>query len=211
MIKRLLQRFRRDRGQHRATVRIDFFPEGKVKPSIFWHHSQDQEIDTVPLVIYLYARILFELAEMNEVRVARELMGFVSQVCDLVSADETHPSRIRLPLGDLDIIGETADSPSRSYRAEFFQFQDGHFRLEFQGSIGKESFYLPGAFLVLLQSCLFNLGDEPLSLLARGLSRLHHYYRYRRDFWESSALGAGPVFALGKEELRPEAEQPEAE
>lgn len=97
MIKRLLQRFRRDRGQHRATVRIDFFPEGKVQPSIYWHLSQDQEVDTVPLVLYLYGRVLFELAEMNEVRVARELMGFVNQVCELVLAADGPPSRIRLP------------------------------------------------------------------------------------------------------------------
>jgi hypothetical protein len=209
MIKRLLERFRRDRGQHRATVIIDFFPGGKVKPSIYWHRSQDQESDTVPLVLYLYARILFELAELNEVRVARELMGFVSQVCEMVLAPEGQPHRIRLPLGELEIIGESTDPPARSYRAEFFQLQDGFFRLEFQASIGKESFFLPGAFLVLLQSCLFNLGDEPLNLLARGMSRLHDYYRYRRDFWESSSLSAGPGFALGKEELRPEASTPE--
>jgi hypothetical protein len=209
MIKRLLQRFRRDRGRHRATVRIDFFPEGKVKPSIFWHRSQDQETDTVPLVLFLYARILFELAELNDVRVARELMGFVTQVCELVLAGEGPPSRIRLPLGDLVLTGNSlAEPPERSYQAEFYQLQDGHFRLEFQGSIGKESFYLPGAFLVLLQSCLDNLGDEPLNLLAKGLSRLHDYYRYRRDFWESAALLAGPAFALGKEELRREAVSP---
>ncbi|MBI4796061.1 MAG: hypothetical protein HY790_09555 [Deltaproteobacteria bacterium] len=210
MIKRLLQRFRRDRGLHLATVRIDFFPAGKVKPSIFWHRSQDQETETVPLVLYLYARILFELAELNDVRVARELMGFVTQVCELVLAAEGPPSRIRLPLGELNITGEAADPPQRSYRAELYQFQDGNFRLEFQGSIGKESFYLPGAFLVLLQSCLDNLGDDPLNLLARGLTRLHDYYRYRRDFWESTSLTAGPVFALGKEELRPDAAAPEA-
>jgi hypothetical protein len=210
MIKRLFQRFRRDRGRHLASVRIDFFPEGKVKPSIYWHHSQDQENDTVPLVLYLYGRILFELAELNEVRVARELMGFVTQVCELVLAAEGPPSRIRLPLGDLHITGETPDPPERSYRAEFHRFQDGHCRLEFQGSIGKESFFLPGAFLVLLQSCLDNLGDDPLNLLARGLTRLHDYYRYRRDFWESSALLGGPAFALGKEELRPDAAAPEA-
>jgi hypothetical protein len=209
MIKRLLQRFRRDRGLHRATVRVDFFPEGKVKPSIFWHNSKDQEIDTVPLVLYFYARILFELAELNDVRVARELMGFVNQVCELVLAAEGPPSRIRLPLGDLHITGESTDPPERTYQAEFYQFQDGNFRLEFQGSIGKENFYLPGSFLVLLQSCLDNLGDDPLNLLARGLTRLHDYYRYRRDFWESTALTSGPVFALGKEELRPEAPQPE--
>jgi hypothetical protein len=203
MIKRFLERFRRDRGLHRASVRIDFFPEGKVRPSIFWHRSQDQENDTVPLVLYLYARILFELAEMNDVRVARELMGFVSQVCDLVLANEGPPSRIRLPLGELSLSGEGSDQPLRSYRAELYQFQDGNFHLEFEGSIGKESFYLPGAFLVLLQSCLDNLGDEPLNMLTRRLTRLHGYYRYRRDFWESSALTAGPVFALGKEELPP--------
>lgn len=210
MIKRLLQRFRRERGLHRATVRIEFFPGGKVKPSIFWHHSQNEEIDTVPLVLYLYARILFELAELNEVRVARELMGFVNQVCELVLAAEGPPSRIRLPLGELSLIGESSAPPERAYRADFFQFQDGNFRLEFQGSIGKESFYLPGAFLVLLQSCLANLEDEPLKMMARGLTRLHDYYRYRRDFWESSALSAGPVFALGKEEARPGGMAPEA-
>jgi len=205
MIKRLLDRFRRDRGLHRATVRIDFFPEGKVKPSIFWHRSQDQENDTVPLVIYLYARILFELAELNEVRVARELMGFVGQVCELVLADDGSPSRLRLPLGELTLTGESSNPPLRTYQSEIYQLQDGNFRLEFQGSLGKESFYLPGAFLVLLQSCLDNLGDEPLSHLARGLIRLHEYYRYRRDFWEGAALTAGPVFALSQEELRPEA------
>jgi len=205
MIKRFFERFRRDRGLHRASVRIDFFPEGKVRPSIFWHRSQDQENDTVILVLYLYARILFELAELNDVRVARELMGFVNQVCELVSAAEGPPSRIRLPLGELNLTGEAPGEPLRSYQAEFFQFQDGNFRLEFHGSIGKESFYLPGAFLVLLQSCLDNLGDEPLEMLARGLTRLHNYYRVRRDFWESSALSAGPAFAMGKEELRPEA------
>jgi hypothetical protein len=202
MIKRFLERLRRDRGLHKASVRIEFFPEGKVRPSIFWHRSQDQENDAVPLVLYIYARILFELAELNDVRVARELMGFVSQVCELVLAAENPPSRIRLPLGELNLTGESTAQPLRTYQAEFFQLQDGNFRLEFQGSIGKESFYLPGAFLVLLQSCLDNLGDEPLNMLARGLTRLHDYYRYRRDFWESTALTAGPAFALGKEELR---------
>ena len=208
MIKRLLQRFRRDRGLHLATVNIEFFPGGQVKPSICWYHSQDQENDTVPLLLYFYGRILFELAELNETRVARELMGFVNQVCELVLAEEGPPSRIRLPLGDLSIVGESSDPPLRSYRAEFFQFQDGNSRLDFQSSIGKESFYLPGAFLVLLQSCLFNLGDEPLNLLARGLTRLHSYYRLRRDFWEISSLSAGPAFALGKEELSPEKPKP---
>ena len=211
MIKRILQRFRRDRGLHLATVSIEFFPGEKVKPSICWYHSKDQEKDTVSLVLYFYGRILFELAELNETRVARELMGFVNQVCDLVQAAEGPPSRISLPLGDLRIVGESSEPPSRTYQAEFFKYQDGNFRLDFQSSIGKESFYLPGAFLVLLQSCLYNLGDEPLNLLARGLARLHAYYRLRRDFWEITSLSAGPAFALGTEELSQGKAKPESD
>lgn len=210
MIKRLLQRFRRDRGLHLATVRIDFFPERKVKPAIYWHSGQNPEAGVVPLVLHFYGRILFELAELNETRVARELMGFVDQVCELLLAAESPESRIRLPLGDLSIISESSEPPSRSYQAEFFQVKEGKFSLEFQASIGKESFYLPGAFLVLLQSCLLNLEKETLIRLARGLNRLHVYYRYRRDFWEISSLTAGPVFALGTEELRPETKSPKS-
>lgn len=209
MIKRLLQRFRRERGRHQATVRIDFFPGGKVKPAIFWCHSQDPEKDTVPLILFLYARILFELAELNEVRVARELMSFVNQVCELVLNADGPPSRIRLPLGELSLVEEGSAPPERTYQAEFFRFQDGSSRLEFQASIGKESFFLPASFLVLLQSCLGNLKEEPLKSLARGLTRLHDYYRYRRDFWESSVLSAGPVFAMGKEEANPGKLEPE--
>jgi len=209
MIKGFFKRFRRDKGLHKATVRIDFFSEGKVRPFVFWHHSQDPEGDTVPLVLHVYARILFELAELNDVRVARELMGFVEQVCERLLNSEGHPVRVRLPLGELSLTAESSVPPLRTYRSEFYQYQDGNFRLEFQGSIGKESFYLPGAFLVLLQSCVDNLEDASLSRLARGLTRLNGYYRYRRDFWESSALVAGPVFALGNEELPKETAAPE--
>ncbi len=209
MIKRLLERFRRDKGLHRATVRIDFFPQGKVRPSIFWHRSEDQENDTLPLVLFLYARILFELAELNEVRVARELIDFVNRVCERVLNPEGSPGRPRLPLGELSLTGESSAVPVRTYRAEFYQFQDGNFRLEFQGTLGKENFYLPAAFLALMQSCLDNLGDKSLTQLARGLSRLHEYYRYRRDFWEGTALNAGPAFALSQEELHPREATPE--
>ena len=209
MIKEFLKRFRRDRGLHLATVRVDFFPEGKARPFIVWHRSQDPEKDTAPLVVHLYARVLFELAELNDVRVARELIEFVDQVCERLLHAEGSPARVRLPLGELSLTGESAAPPLRSYRAEFFQFQDGNFRLEFQGSIGKENFFLPGAFLVLLQSCLDNLGDACLIRLVRGMSRLHGYYRYRRDFWESSALVAGPIFAMGHEELPKEGGKPE--
>lgn len=205
MIKRVMERFRRDRGLHKATVRIDFSPQGQVTPNIYWHRSQDPDKDTIPLLIFIYARILYELAELNEVRVARELMQFLEQVCDLVMTTEGPLKRPRLPLGQLRLSAEPQDPAVRTYQAEFYQLQDGHFRLEFHGSLGKESFYLPGAFLALLQSCLDNLGDEPLKWLVRGLGRLHAYYRYRRDFWDGGALSAGPIFALGAEELRPEA------
>ena len=210
MIKRLLKRFRRDQGLHKATVRIDFFSQGLVTPYIFWHRSQDPEADTVDLLIFVYARILYELAELNEVRVARELMAFLSQVCERLLSGEGPLKKLRLPLGELRLTTEPAAPAVRTYQAEFYQLQDGNYRLEFHGSLGKESFFLPGAFLTLLQACLDNLGDEPLRRLARAVGRLHDYYRLRRDFWDGGALMAAPLFALGTEELRPEDTVPEA-
>jgi hypothetical protein len=111
---------------------------------------------------------------------------------------------VRLPLGELRLTTEAQAPAVRTYQAEFYQLRDGNHRLEFHGSLGKESFYLPGAFLTLWQSCLDNLGDEALRRLARCVGRLHDYYRYRRDFWEGGALVAAPIFALSAEELRPE-------
>jgi hypothetical protein len=209
MIRRLLERFRQDRGRHTATVRIDFFPQDQVSPQIFWYASRDPENDTIPLVIHVYARILYELAELNEMRVARELVAFLNRVCQRVLHHEGAPRRPRLPLGQLRLTEEPGIPAVRTYRAEFYQLKDGGFRLDFWGSLGKESFYLPGAFLALLQSCLNTLADSPLRQLARSLVRLHDYYRYRRDFWEGGALVAGPVFALGTEEIMPEETTPE--
>jgi len=211
MIKRLLERFRRDQGLLKALVRIDFFPQNQVTPQIQWQRGNSGNA-LIPLLIFLYARILYELAELNEVRVARELMEFLEQVCTRVLAGEGPPRRPRLPLGGLRLAPAQAVPPTRSYRAEFFELQGGGFRLEFQGSLGKESFYLPAAYLALLQHCLDreNLPDQELGRLARTLGRLHQYYRLRRDFWEGGALAAAPVFALGKEELQPEEAAPEA-
>ncbi|HEY9073652.1 MAG TPA: hypothetical protein VIN67_05915 [Desulfobaccales bacterium] len=209
MIKRILERFRRDRGLHKATLRIDFYPQNQVTPHVFWHHSQDQENDTIPLMVYSYARILYELSELNEGRVARELIGFLDQVCRRVLINEGLPRRPRLNLGTIRLVADPAQPAVRSYRVEFYELPDGSYRLEYQGSLGKEGFYLPGAFLALLQSCLDQLKDESLKRLARGLSRLHNYYRFRRDFWDGGALISGPTFALGKEELRPEEAEPE--
>ena len=209
MFKRLLERFRQDRGLHKATVRVDFSPQNQVTPQISWLSSTSPEADTIPLILLVYARILYELAELNEGRVARELIRFLDQVCERVLDGDGPPRRPRLPLGELSLAPEPGQPATRSYRAELFEFQGGGYRLDFQGSLGKEGFYLPGAFLALLQSCLDSLPDDALRRLTRGLARLHLYYRYRRDFWEGGALTAGPTFALGTEEIRPEAATPE--
>jgi hypothetical protein len=209
MLKRLLERFRQDRGLHKATVRVDFSPENQVTPQISWLSSDSPEADTVPLVLLVYARILYELAELNEGRVARELIRFLDQVCERVQDGDGPPRRPRLPLGQLTLEADPGQPAVRSYQAEFYEFKVGGYRLDFQGSLGKEAFYLPGAFLALLQSCLDSLSDDALRRLIRGLARLHLYYRYRRDFWEGGALTGGPVFALGTEEIKPDAATPE--
>jgi hypothetical protein len=209
MFKRLLERFHQDRGLHKATVRVDFFPQNRVTPHIIWVSSSAPEADTIPLVLLLYARILYELAELNELRVARELIRFLEQVCERVLNSDGPPRRPRLPLGQLKLVAEPGQPALRSYQAEFYEHQDGAYHLDFRGSLGKEGFYLPGAFLVLLQSCLDHLGDEALRRLAQGLVRLHLYYRYRRDFWEGGVLTAGPIFALGTEEIKPDEATPE--
>jgi hypothetical protein len=210
MFKRLLERFGQDRGRHTATVRVDFYPRNQVTPQISWLRSTAPEDDTIPLILMVYARILYELAELNELRVARELILFLEQVCDRVLNSDGPPRRPRLPLGQLKLVAQTSlTPPERSYQADLYEFREGGYRLDFEGSLGKEGFYLPGAFLALLQSCLNELGDDALRRLARGLIRLHLYYRYRRDFWDGGALTAGPLFALGAEEIRPEEATPE--
>jgi hypothetical protein len=209
MFKRLLERFRQDRGLHKVTVRVDFLPQNQVSPHIFWLSSRAHEDDTVPLLLMVYARILYELAELNELRVARELIRFLEQVCDRVLNSDGPPRRPRLPLGQLKLVAEANQPAERSYRAELYEFQEGGYRLDFQGNLGKESFYLPGAFLALLQFCLDQLGDDALRRLVRGLARLHLYYRYRRDFWDGGALSAGPVFALGTQEINLAEDTPE--
>jgi hypothetical protein len=209
MFKRLLERFRQDRGLHKATVRVDFFPQNQVTPRIIWLNSTAPEAETIPLILLVYARLLYELAELNEGRVARELIRFLDQVCNRVLDSDGPPRRPRLPLGQLKLVEEPGRPAVRTYQADFYEFQAGGYRLDFQGSLGKEGFYLPGAFLALFQTCLDSLEDDSLRRLARGLVRLHLYYRYRRDFWEGGALTAGPAFALGTEEIKPEEAKPE--
>src|SRR4030042_981495 len=118
MFKRLLERVRQDRGLHKATVRVDFFPENQVTPQISWLSGQDPEGETIPLILMVYARILYELAELNEVRTARELIRFLEQVCERVLNSDGPPRRPRLPLGQLQLVAEPDVPPERSYQAE---------------------------------------------------------------------------------------------
>ena len=208
MFKRLLERFRQDRGLHKATVRVDFSPQNQVTPQISWLSSTSPEADTIPLILLVYARILYELAELNEGRVARELIRFLDQVCERVLDGDGPPRRPRLPLGELYLAPEPGQPATRSYRAELFEFQGGGYRLDFQGSLGKEGFYLPGAFLALLQSCLDSLPDDALRRLTRGLARLHLYYRYRRDFWEGGRPHRGPNLRPGHRGNPPRSSHP---
>ena len=215
MIKRLQnfwERLRGDQGRLKATVRVEFYPHRTAYSSVVWHDSGAQERDLVGLAVFLYARILYELAEINETRVAKELMAFLSQVADLVINEAKDPNRPRLPLGELTLPEQAPpEPPSRSYSADFFQQKDGQFRVSFQGSLGKEGVYLPTAFVVFLQYCLNRLPDEGLERLAQNLGRLHEYYKFRKDFWDSTAVTTAPAFALGTGKLGPELEDEEGE
>jgi hypothetical protein len=67
--------------------------------------------------------------------------------------------------------------------------------------IGREKFYFPASFLVLLQYAILHIQENHLEELARRLTRLNQYYRYKRDFWNSIVLTEGPAFALGSETM----------
>lgn len=196
-LKAWWERLRRDRGRLTAAVRVDFYPQKAATSHMEWHTSQPQERDPVTLAVFFYARLLFELAELNETRVANELITFISQVADLVLQGGESPHRPRLPLGGLQLRPQSlADQPSRSYEAKLYRLQDGQFRLEFSGSLGKEGVYLPAAYVVFLQDCINELEPENLLRLAHSLRRLHEFYRTRTDFWEAASLTAGPIYAL---------------
>ena len=206
-LQELWERLRRNRGQLRATIRVDFYPHKTTRSRVVWHDTLNQERDTVSLAIFFYARVLFELAELNETRVAHELIAFLSQVADLVLTEAGPPHRPHLPMGELTLQGEDSSGPpSRSYQGDFFQQEDGQFRMDLKGNRGKEGVYLPAAYVVFLQDCINELNDEDLHRLAQSLGRLHDYYKFRKDFWESTALSAGPIFALGTGQLAQEEE-----
>jgi hypothetical protein len=208
MIKRLQElwgRWRRDRGRLIATIQVDFYPNKAARSRVEWHDNSSQERDLVSVAIFFYARILFELAELNETRVAHELIAFLTQVVDLMLTGEEPPNRPRLPMGELTLQAESSgEIPSRVYKADFFLQQDGQYRMEFNGSLGKEGVYLPATYVVFLQDCINGMEDGALHRLAQSLERLHEYYKVRKDFWEGAALSAAPLFALSKISLVPE-------
>ncbi len=199
------ERLRRNPGKIWATVQVNFYPNKTARSRLEWHEAGSQQRDTVSLAVFFYARLLFELAELNETRVANELIAFISQVADVILTGDGAPNRPQLPMGELTLNdAASSGTPSRTYQGDFFQQTDGQFRLDFNGSRGKEGIYLPAAYVVFLQDCINELPNDDLRRLASSLGRLHDYYKLRKDFWEGSALAAGPVFALGTGQLLPE-------
>ena len=206
------EQMRGDKGRLIASVRVDFYPNRAAFPSLVWHNSVEPERDPVSLAVYLYARILYELAELHETRVAKELMAFLFRVTELVLTEEGSPNRPRLPLGELTLPDEVpSEPPTRTYAADFLRYPDGHYRINLQGSLGKEGVYLPAAYVVFLQDCINGLSDKSLLRLARSLRRLHEYYQIRKDFWDSASITAGPAFALGTGTLGPATKEVEEE
>ena len=104
-------------------------------------------------------------------------------------------------MGKLRLGRELSQPSTRIYQATLYSRRNGTYRLEFEGMIGKEKFYRPASFLVLLQYGILRLQENRLEQLAQRLTRLNQYYRYRRDFWNSVALTEGPTFALGSETI----------
>lgn len=212
MMGKLFGFFCSKRETLKGVLQIFFYQRDLVVPQIHWKNSSDPEADTVRLGVHYYALILYELAELNETRVARELMDFVGRIVKRLLDQTGGPQRLQIPLGKLS-LGQTLDqSASRVYQARFYALPRGGHRLEFQGVIGRENYYLPASFLGLFQFCIDNLKDAELLRFAQGLERLHYYYRFRRDFWEGTSLTEGPAFALGTEKipLPPDSENPVA-
>ena len=124
---------------------------------------------------------MFELAELNETRVARELMNFVSQISDRM-ANPVKNGRIRIPTGKLRLGSNFPNRALKIYQAILYSRRNGTYRLEFEGMIGKEKFYLPANFLMLLQYGILHIQGNHLEQLAQRLNRLREYYRYKKIF-----------------------------
>ena len=203
-MKKIFGFFNRDRETLKGKVLIHFLDDDQVVPRMEWSAGQIEDEDWIRFILFYYARIMFELAELNETRVARELMNFVTQISGRLANPTKNSGKMQIPLGKLR-LGQDLDQPSnrsnRIYQAMLYVKRSGSHRLEFDSMIGKEKFYLPASFLVLLQFGIMNIKEEYQAQLARGLARLNQYYRYKRDFWNSTSLTEGPNFALGNETI----------
>jgi len=197
-MKKLFGFFDRDRETLQGRIFIHFLEDDQVVPQIEWNTGRMGDDDWIRILIYYYARIMFELAELNETRVARELMNFVSQISDRMG-NPAKIGRIQIPMGKLRLGQELSQPSTRIYQATLYSRRNGTYRMEFEGMIGKEKFYLPASFLMLLQYGILHIQGNHLEQLAQRLNRLKHYYRYKKDFWDSVALTEGPNFALGNE------------
>lgn len=197
-MKGLFRFLKREREKTLCVVKINFLPDDQVVPQVEWRLHQVQGEDWLRLLLFFYARIIFELAELNENRVARELMDYVAQIGRRLQASG---APLQIPLGKLQFTQSLSQAGERVYQARLLTKKKGELRLEWQGAIGKEKFYLPASFLALLQLALLSLDEGGRRELARCLERLHNYYRFKRDFWDSRSVSGGPLFALGQEKL----------
>ncbi len=200
-MKKLFGFFNRDRETLQGRVLIHFLEDDQAVPQIEWNSGQMVDDDWIRLLVFYYARIMFELAELNETRVARELMKFVSQIGGRLANPAKSSGRIQIPLGKLRLGRELSQPSNRIYQAALYAKRSGTYRMDFEGMIGKEKFYLPASLLVLLQYAILHIQENHLVELARRLIRLNQYYRYKRDFWNSVVLTEGPNFALGSETI----------
>jgi hypothetical protein len=200
-MKKLFGFFDRDRETLQGRILVHFLEDDQVIPKIEWQAGRIEGDDWIRMIIFYYARILFELAELNETRVARELLNFVSQISDRLANPARNSGKMQIPLGKLRLGQELTQPSTRIYQATLYSRRNGTYRLEFVGMLGKEKFYLPASFLVLLQYVIMRLEQNQLVQLALRLHRLNQYYRYKRDFWNSVALTEGPTFALGNETI----------
>ncbi|MBM4289313.1 MAG: hypothetical protein FJ135_14430 [Deltaproteobacteria bacterium] len=200
-MKKIFGFFDRDPEKLKGKVFIHFIEDDQVVPRMEWHAGHITDGDWISFIIFYYARIMFELAELNEMRVARELMDFVTRVGRRLANPARNAGKFKIPLGKLRYGQEVLQPSSRVYRAALYAKKSGSCRLDFTGVIGKEKFYLPASFLILLQHGIMHTGEESQERLGEALFRLNHYYRYKRDFWDSASLTEGPNFALGTERL----------
>ena len=167
-----------------------------------WLSSNSPEADTVPLILLVYARILYELAELNEGRVARELIRFLDQVCDRVLDGDGPPRRPRLPLGQLKLAAEPGQPAIRSYQAEFYEFAAGGFRLDFQGSMGKRASTCPGPSWPCCNPAWTAWGRRPAPP-DPGAGAPPPLLPLSPGFLGRRGAHLRPIFALGTEEIRP--------